>query len=87
MIHDCGRHYRIPEAEPGVGASLTWTGSSRSLTISFGVSNPVHLVDWRLDPPAQKKPGILGKDSGRLDETMRIGEDGIVISQSKKIVC
>ena len=31
---------------------------------------------------SKKKPGILGKDSGRLDETMRIGEDGIVISQS-----
>jgi hypothetical protein len=31
---------------------------------------------------AKKKPGILGKDSGRLDETMRIGEYGIVISQS-----
>ena len=34
----------------------------------------------------KKKPGILGKDSGRLDETMRIGEDGIVISQIKNFV-
>jgi len=41
-------------------------------------------VDWKVHSPSEeplfhftkKKPGILGMDSGRLDETMRIGEVG-----------
>ena len=37
------------------------------------------LLDHFDKVESKKKPGILGKDSGRLDETMRIGEVGIVI--------
>jgi hypothetical protein len=56
--------------------------------ISFFNESERRLAQFKINPPNQgkqfckKKPGILGKDSGRLDETMRIGEDGIVISQS-----